>query len=126
MKSVGKSTRTTAFAYTVGCHKMSTTLFRSFAVAICLSLLLTYLLYFASPGIVIIEIIEILAAASSLAVQHFAVKAHTATFETIVNTEVYTLLLFAISSLYQYFVKRRADRRGGAYDQRPADREGNQ
>jgi hypothetical protein len=77
------------------------TLLRSFGVASGLSLVLTYLLYVASPGLVIMEICEALAIPSSLAVQYFGVKLHSAFFETVVNSAFYTLLVFSVSILYR-------------------------
>jgi hypothetical protein len=83
------------------------TLLRSFGVGSGLSLALTYLLYVASPGLVIMEICEALAIPSSLAVQYFGVKLHSAFFETVVNSAFYTLLVFSISILYRR-IKTRA------------------
>lgn len=77
------------------------TLLRSFLVGSCLSALLTSLLYYASPGVAFIEIIEALTIPSALAIQYFGVKLHSALFETIVNSAFYTLLVFAVSLLYR-------------------------
>jgi hypothetical protein len=82
-------------------------LFRSFVVGTALSIALGYLLYVASPGPVIIEVCEILAIPSSLAVQYFGVKLHSEFFETIVNSVFYTLVVFAISFPYQEIRARR-------------------
>ena len=87
------------------------TLLRSFAVGTCLSLVLSYLLYAASPGLLILEICETLAIPSSLAVQYFAVKLHSAFFETMVNSTFYTLLVFVISVLYRELKTRRVRQR---------------
>jgi hypothetical protein len=83
------------------------TLRRSFVVGMCLSLLLTYLLYFASPGTAFIEVVETLAIPSALSMQHFGIKSHSAAFETIVNSIFYTLLIFSLSLLYQKFKSQR-------------------
>jgi hypothetical protein len=77
------------------------TLFRSFVVGSSLSIAISYFLYVASPGLVIMEVCELLAIPSSLAVQYFGVKLHSAFFETIVNALFYTLVVFAISLLYR-------------------------
>jgi len=61
----------------------------------------SYLLYFASPGILIMGICETLAIPSSLSVQYFGVKLHSASFEAIVNSAFYTLLLFIMSVVFQ-------------------------
>jgi hypothetical protein len=82
-------------------HEKWKALFRSFAIATCLSLLVTYSLYFASPGLVIMEMCEILAIPSSLAVQYSGVKAQPAVFETAANSMFYTLLVFSITVLYR-------------------------
>jgi hypothetical protein len=59
------------------------------------------------------EICDYLAIPSSLVVQYFGVKLHLAFFETIVNSVFYTLLLFAISLLYQRIKARRLRQAGG-------------
>lgn len=86
---------------------ISKTLFRSFVVGTSLSIALGYLLYVASPGLVIMEVCELLAIPSSLSVQYFGVKLHSAFFETIVNSVFYTLVVFAISLLYREIRARR-------------------
>ena len=53
------------------------------------------------------EICDYLAIPSSLAVQYFGVKLHSAFFETIVNSVFYTLVVFAISLLYRKIRARR-------------------
>ncbi len=82
-------------------REISKTLFRSFVVGICLSIAVSYLLYAASPGLVIIEVCELLAIPSSAAVQYFGVKLHSAIFESIVNCVFYSLVVFGLSLLYQ-------------------------
>ncbi len=86
-------------------------LFRSLVLGTCLSLLASYLLYVASPGLVIMQMCELLAIPSSLAVQYFGVKLHPGFFETIVNSTFYTLLVFAISFLYRELKARRMRQR---------------
>ena|SRR6267143_1610193 len=88
-------------------REISKTLFRSFIVATSLSIAVSYLLYAASPGLVIMEVCELLSIPSSLTVQYFAVKLHSAFFETIVNSIFYTLVVFAISLLYGEIRARR-------------------
>jgi hypothetical protein len=83
------------------------TVVRSFVAGTCLSIAVGYLLYVASPGLVIMEVCELLAIPSSLTVQYFGVKLHSAFFETIVNSVFYTLVVFAISLLYQEIRARR-------------------
>lgn len=85
----------------------SKTLFRSFVIASSLSIVVSYLLYAASPGLVIMEVCELLATPSSLAVQYFGVKLHSAFFETVANSVFYTFLVFAISLLYGKIRARR-------------------
>ncbi len=53
------------------------------------------------------EVCELLAIPSSLTVQYFGVKQHSAFFETIVNSIFYTLVVFAISLLYREIRARR-------------------
>ena len=53
------------------------------------------------------EVSELLAIPSSLSVQYFGVKLHSAFFQTIVNSVFYTLLVFVISLLYQRIKARR-------------------
>jgi hypothetical protein len=88
-------------------REISKTLLRSFVVGASLSIGVGYLLYAASPGLVIMEVCELLAIPSSLAVQYFGVKLHSAFFETIVNSLFYTLVVFAISLLYREIRARR-------------------
>jgi hypothetical protein len=82
-------------------HEKWKTLFRSFVAASCLSLVVTYLLYFASPGLAVMEVCEILAIPSSATVQYFGVKSQLAFFETAVNSAFYTVLVFSIALLYR-------------------------
>jgi len=92
---------------TLGRTEISKTILRSFIVATCLSISVTYLLYAASPGLVIMEICEFLSIPSVLAVQYLAVKLHPAFFETIVNSLFYTIVLFGISLLFQWIRAKR-------------------
>ena len=81
--------------------ELSKTLLRSLVVGSALSIVVSYLNYAASPGLVVMEICEYLAIPSSLAVQYFGVKLHLVFFETVVNSTFYTLLVFSISILYR-------------------------
>ncbi len=81
--------------------EISMTLLRSLVVGTALSILVSYLNYAASPGLVVVEICDYLAIPSSLAVQYFGLKSHLFFFETIVNSTFYTLLVFSISILYR-------------------------
>jgi len=79
---------------------------RSFVVATCLSLFVTYSLYFSSPGLVIMQICEIIAIPSSIALQAFRVRFQLAFFETAVNSAFYTVFVFAIALLYRKIRER--------------------
>jgi hypothetical protein len=87
--------------------EISKTLLRSLVVGTCLSIVVSYLNYVASTGLVVMEICDYLAIPSSSAVQYFGVKLHLAFFEAIVNSVFYTLLVFLISLLYQRIKARR-------------------
>jgi hypothetical protein len=77
------------------------TLLCSFAAGTCLSLVLTYLLYFASPGNLMLEICDTMAVPSGLSMHYFPSMLFSASFETVVNSSFYTLFIFSISLLYR-------------------------
>ena len=82
-------------------HEKWKTLLRSLIVATALSVVVAYLNYAASPGLMVMEICEYLAIPASVAVLYFGVKLHAAVFESVVDSTFYTLLIFSISLIYQ-------------------------
>jgi hypothetical protein len=83
---------------------------RAILMAACLAVFISYMLYGASPGLLVMEMCEILSVPSALMLQLLHVRAHPALFETMVNCAFYSVVIFSLSVIYKK-IKLKENRR---------------